>query len=139
MLIFSGDINLTDWYFNAGFGIGSRIGKGFNPFHNIVRNKDDVWIGNFEGVASSMSIKHDYSGDVFRVEPEVLNGLSHFDYYGLANNHAMQHGDAAYLQTINAIKSYGSNYFGGKSQKTISFEQKKVYLYIHFPNGHIGS
>lgn len=25
MLVFTGDINLTDWYFNAGFGIGTRI------------------------------------------------------------------------------------------------------------------
>ena len=119
MLIFTGDINLTDWYFNAGYGIGSRIEKGFDPFHNIERKSEDLWIGNFEGVASSVSINKGFAGKVFRVEPNVLMSLNHFDLYGLANNHAMQHGDEAYNQTFNSIESYGSKCFGSKKQKTI--------------------
>lgn len=35
MLVFTGDINLTDWYFNAGFGIGTRIANGFDPFRKL--------------------------------------------------------------------------------------------------------
>ena len=35
MLVFTGDINLTDWYFNAGFGIGTRIANGFAPFVSL--------------------------------------------------------------------------------------------------------
>ncbi len=35
MLKFVGDVNLTDWDFNFGFGIGSRLTKGGNPFQNI--------------------------------------------------------------------------------------------------------
>lgn len=35
MLVFTGDINLTDWDFNVGFGIGTRITRGgFNSFKN---------------------------------------------------------------------------------------------------------
>lgn len=124
MLIFSGDINLTDWYFNAGYGIGSRIEKGFDPFHNIERKSEDLWIGNFEGVASSVSINKGFAGKVFRVGPNVLTPLNHFDLYGLANNHAMQHGDEAYRQTFNSIESYGSKCFGSKKQKTIIIEHQ---------------
>lgn len=128
MLIFTGDINLTDWYFNAGHGIGARIANGFDPFHNIERKPEDLWIGNFEGVASSVSINNGFAGKVFRVEPNVLVSLNHFDLYGLANNHAMQHGDEAYRQTFNAIQGYDSKCFGTKKQKTIITEHqgKKV-------------
>lgn len=124
MICFTGDINLTDWYFNAGYGIGSRIEKGFDPFHNIERKSEDLWIGNFEGVASSVSINKGFAGKVFRVEPNVLTPLNHFDLYGLANNHAMQHGEGAYNQTFNAIESYGSKCFGSKKQKTIIIEHQ---------------
>ena len=124
MLIFTGDINLTDWYFNAGYGIGSRIEKGFDPFHNIERKSEDLWVGNFEGVASSVSINKGFAGKVFRVEPNVLTPLNHFDLYGLANNHAMQHGEGAYNQTFNAIESYGAKCFGSKKQKTIIIEHQ---------------
>lgn len=128
MLFFTGDINLTDWYFNAGYGIGTRISKGFDPFRNIERKPGDLWIGNFEGVASSVSDKIGFASEVFRVEPEVLEGLNHFDFYGLANNHAMQHGDEAYLQTYDAIQGFGSKCFGSKTKKTIITEHqgKKV-------------
>lgn len=124
MIYFTGDINLTDWYFNVGYGIGSRIEKGFNPFHNIERSPKDLWIGNFEGVASRVSISNGFSGEVFRVKPEVLANLYHLDIYGFANNHAMQHGNEAYIQTFDAIKSYGSKCFGSKTQKTIITEHQ---------------
>ena len=124
MIYFTGDINLTDWYFNAGYGIGSRIEQGFDPLHNIKRKPEDLWVGNFEGVASNMSNNNGFAGKVFRVEPNVLTPLNHFDLYGLANNHAMQHGDEAYNQTFNSIESYGSKCFGSKKQKTIITEHQ---------------
>lgn len=124
MLVFTGDVNLTDWYFNAGFGLGTRIADGFNPFHNIVRKNGDVWIGNFEGVASCASNKTGFSREVFRVEPKTLMKLNHFDLYGFANNHAMQHGNESYLQTVNSIEGYGSKCFGSKNQKTILIEHQ---------------
>lgn len=41
MIKFLGDVNLADWDFDFGFGIGSRIGNGFNPFSRIERNGSD--------------------------------------------------------------------------------------------------
>lgn len=124
MIVFSGDINLTDWIFNVGFGIGTNISQGHNPFKYLIRKEDDIWIGNFEGVASNVS---DYKGiyaKAFRVEPEVLKGLNHMDYYGFANNHAMEHGCEAYKETVSALNGYGSKVFGTKEQKSLSFEHQ---------------
>ena len=50
MIHFTGDINLTDWMFNVGFGIGTNIGKGLNPLKYLERKEGDLWVGNFEGV-----------------------------------------------------------------------------------------
>lgn len=119
MLVFTGDINLTDWYFNVGFGIGTRIANGFDPFRKLNRNAYDLWVGNFEGVASNVTDKVGYDGEVFRVQPRVLQNLNHFDVYGLANNHVMQHGKEAYQQTFDAICGYGSNCFGSNRQKSV--------------------
>ena len=80
MLHIVGDINLTDWHFNVGFGIGSNIAKGLDPFKYIERNKNDIWVGNFEGVASSVSVNKGFYRNSFRVEPDTLSTLHHFDY-----------------------------------------------------------
>ena len=90
MLIFCGDINLTDWIFNVGFGIGSSIDKGLDPFKYLERKEGNIWIGNFEGVASKTSCNKGIYGNAFRVDPETLRSLNHMDYYGFANNHAMR-------------------------------------------------
>lgn len=119
MLVFTGDINLTDWYFNAGFGIGTRIANGFDPFRKLNRYANDLWVGNFEGVASNVTDNAGFAGEVFRVHPKVLQRLNHFDVYGLANNHAMQHGKEAYQQTFDAICGYGSKCFGANKQKSV--------------------
>ena len=124
MLKFVGDINLTDWDFNFGFGIGSRIAQGFDPFSHLVREQGDIWIGNFEGVASDVTVRNGMAAKVFRVSPSVLNKLHHFDIYGFANNHAMQHGEEAYLQTWDALQIQGCKLFGKKDCRSICFEHQ---------------
>ena len=124
MIKFVGDINLTDWDFNFGFGIGSRIAEGFDPFSHLSRNTDDVWIGNFEGVASDVTNKKGMAAQVFRVSPIALTKIHHFDIYGFANNHAMQHGEEAYLQTWEALKAQGSKVFGKNDERTICFKHQ---------------
>ena len=78
MLQFVGDINLTDWDFSFGFGIGSRIGQGFNPFSGVERKAKDLWIGNFEGVASDITNKTGMAAQVFRVAPRSIEKLTPF-------------------------------------------------------------
>lgn len=124
MIVFTGDINLTDWIFNVGFGTGTNISKGLNPFRYLEREKGDVWVGNFEGVASRSSAYSGIYAKAFRVEPDALKDLHHLDYYGFANNHAMEHGGEAYKETVTALESYGSKVFGLKTRKSIVFEHQ---------------
>lgn len=124
MLHLVGDINLTDWHFNVGFGIGTKIAEGLDPFKYLERNKNDVWIGNFEGVASSVSVNKGFYRNSFRVAPDTLQSLRHFDYYGFANNHAMEHGEEAYSETVKALEGYGSKVFGLEEKRSCTFEHQ---------------
>ena len=130
MLKFTGDINLTDWDFNFGFGIGSRIAEGFNPFSKLERKADDLWIGNFEGVASNVTTRCGMAAKVFRIAPDALKCLPHFDIYGFANNHAMQHGAEAYQQTWDTLKALGCKTFGKGDSRSVVVEHqgRKVSL-----------
>lgn len=124
MIFFTGDLNLTDGYFDTGFGVGSRLKQGFNPFQHIERKPEDCWIGNFEGVASEISDKTGNAVMQFRVEPQCLSHLKHFNLYGIANNHAMQHGAAAYQRTFDYLTSCGCLCFGSNLQKSQVFEHQ---------------
>lgn len=130
MIYFAGDINLTDWMFNVGFGIGANIEKGLDPLRFLERKEGDIWIGNFEGVASSVSANKGIYAKAFRVNPKTLDKVSHMDVYGFANNHAMEHGPEAYHETLTAIESYGSKVFGTCDKKSYIFEHqgKKVSI-----------
>lgn len=125
MIYLVGDINLTDGYFDVGFGLGSKLAHGFNPFHAIERSREDIWVGNFEGVAASVTGKTGTAAQQFRVLPNHLEHLHHLDVYGLANNHAMQHGAEAYKQTIETLKGLGSKVFGAKESRTITIEHQR--------------
>lgn len=124
MLVFTGDINLTDWIFNVGFGIGSNIEKGLNPFKYFQRKENDLWVGNFEGVASPISANKGIYAKAFRVDPNALKNLHHMDFYGFANNHAMEHGEKAYMETVKALEGYGSKVFGMHNHKSVLFEHQ---------------
>lgn len=124
MLKIVGDINLTDGYFDVGFGVGSKLKQGFNPFQYLDRKPEDCWVGNFEGVASETSERTGNAALQFRVEPHYLTHLKHFDIYGIANNHAMQHGAVAYQRTFDYLTSCGCLCFGSNTQKTQFFEHQ---------------
>lgn len=124
MIYFAGDINLTDWIFNVDFGIGTKIGKGHNPFKYLERRNEDLWIGNFEGVASNISVNKGINAKAFRIEPGALSKLHHFDLYGFANNHAMEHGAEAFCETVKVLESYGSKVFGLRNRKSYVFEHQ---------------
>ena len=125
MLRIVGDVNLTDGYFDVGFGIGSMLKNGnYDPFQYLERNSEDCWIGNFEGVSSETSVLKGTKSLQFRVEPECLSQLTHFHYYGVANNHIVQHGENAYKRTVEFLESLGSKCFGSNKQKTQLFEHQ---------------
>lgn len=124
MIRIVGDISFTDGFFDVGHGVGTSIKSGKDPFAKIKRRKDDLWIGNFEGVASDFSDLKGFKREIFRIDPRFLSQLHHLDYYSVANNHIMQHGPDAYKETLKNIRSFGSEYFGDQQNKTIKFTYK---------------
>lgn len=121
MLRIAGDINLTDGFFDTGFGVGSSIAAGADPFAKIPRGDDDVWIGNFEGVTADTSSKSGIYGKQFLIAPGKLAHVRHFDYYNVANNHVMQHGAEAFQQMLLHLRSFGCTCFGTVDRRSVEF------------------
>lgn len=126
MIHFTGDICLCDKAFDIGFGAGSKIAQGkIRPFEGLKKDKDDVWIGNFEGVVSDMTCRKDYSRDSFRISSETLKKCgSIIDYWGIANNHVMEHGEGAYLQMEQLLNAKSEGVFGSNSRRTVCFKHQ---------------
>ena len=132
MICFTGDICLCDKAFDIGFGTGSQIAKGkIKPFEYLKKHQGDVWVGNFEGVVSDMTCRDDYTKESFRISSETFDKCdSIVDYWGIANNHVMEHGSEAYEQMEQILSKKSKGVFGSNSQRTIRFESqgKKIAL-----------
>lgn len=119
MIKFVGDICLSDNDFDVGFGVGSKVAKGFNPFANIKKNEGELWVGNLECVLSDSTTRKGYNKTCFRSTPTTLTIDNLFDCYGVSNNHIMQHGSDAYKETLETVSHNGKDYVGSKDRKTI--------------------
>lgn len=124
MINIVGDINFADDFFDIGIGIGSFLKKGGDPFELLERRSDDFWIGNCECVISNISNKRGLSAESFRISPDALEHIRHFDLYGVANNHVMQHGDMAYQEMTRYFETKGVLHVGSKEQKNCIFEHQ---------------
>ncbi|MBC5643678.1 CapA family protein [Parabacteroides sp. BX2] len=130
MLKLTGDINFADGFFDTGFGVGSVIATGVNPYKSLKRSSDDFWIGNFECVCSDVSCLKGSHAKQFRISPAFLQHFQHFDLYNIANNHVMQHGSDAYREMQQNILSFGARYFGSNDKRSHTFEHqgKKISI-----------
>jgi hypothetical protein len=121
MLRIVGDINLADGYFDTGIGVGSGIKNGLDPFKYLQRKESDFWIGNMECVCAETSNKEGLKSKQFRISPHTLNHVRHFDFYGVANNHVMQHGEKAYSEMLNYFSKNNIAFAGSKDKHTHRF------------------
>ena len=119
MLKIVGDINFSDGYFDLGFGIGSKIKNGANPFCHLERRVEDFWIGNFECVCTSFDIEKP-----FIIAPQELDRIRLFDLFGVANNHVMQHGDEAYYEMLHYLEKNNVLYAGCNERRSVRFEHQ---------------
>lgn len=124
MIRIVGDVCLSDAYFDVGFGIGSDIMSGFNPFKNINRDSSDYWIGNLECVVSDVTANYGGAKIPFRLEEDAFASLKHMNLYAVANNHIMQHGDEAYNRTLSSVVAVGSGFVGSIEHRMIHFEHQ---------------
>lgn len=133
MLRIVGDCNFADGFFDMGFGTGTSIKKGANPFQYIKgKESQDFWIGNFECVCSDISNKEGTEAKQFIIAPEDGKSIKHLDFYGVANNHVMQHGADAYRSMVSYLEKRGVDYAGTEKRRSSTFEHqgKKVSVTV---------
>lgn len=118
MIKIVGDINLTDWFFDVGSGIGSGLMKGEDPFDGLKRNNADFWIGNLECVVSDVTDKNGTDAQQFIISHSALAHIKPLDFYGIANNHVMQHGVKAYDEILHYLENNRVCYAGAEEKRT---------------------
>ena len=128
MIKIVGDCNFADGFFDSGYGIGSRIKKGMNPFRHIKSSSDDFWIGNFECVCSDVSNKTGIEARQFIIHPDACKNVSHCDLYGVANNHVMQHGEEAYRHLLDYLDANGISHVGDLDHKCVTFSHQNKQI-----------
>lgn len=109
-----GDIMLGDHPVRIGNGVRSQIereGTGwlFSRVKHLFEESDIVF-GNLEVVHSDVEMKaNDLASIEFRGAPESLADLRNagFNVLGFANNHCMEHGRGAFLDTVDRLKRTG--------------------------------
>lgn len=133
MLKILGDCNFADGFFDVGFGTGSSIKNGADPFQHIKEeSNDDFWIGNFECVCSDVSLNKGVFARQFIISSDDCDHIGHLNLYGVANNHVMQHGQEAYEQMIGYFKRRNILYAGTKEIPTTVFihQERKVSITV---------
>jgi poly-gamma-glutamate synthesis protein (capsule biosynthesis protein) len=105
-----GDIMLGEQALCHNFGVKSIIkNKGVEYLFKDVKSifKDgDIVFGNLEAPISDYTDKKGFDAIFFRAEPNVIEGLknANFNVLSIANNHIMEHGEKAFLSTVNSLK-----------------------------------
>lgn len=130
MIKILGDINFTDGFFDMGFGVGSVLKKGADPFSKLHRSTEDYWVGNFECVCANTTIQKGTHAKQFIISPQYLSHINHLDLYGVANNHVMQHGVDAYKEMLHHISSFGSDFFGSNDKRWHTFKHQEKIISI---------
>lgn len=109
-----GDVMLGDFPLTLGFGVKSSILKNtangvFDEVKHVLKDCD-ICFGNLEAVLSDNGLKdNDITSGQMRGKPcfvEILKEAG-FNVMSLANNHAMQHGSEAFIETRDVAARYG--------------------------------
>lgn len=122
-MLFLGDIMLART-------IGSSIQNGDDPFKNINKkfSEYDVIVGNLETVASDPKYAVQASGKLFTfnspIESIDVLKRNKIEIVSLANNHTMDYGSAALVNTMENLKSRGILYVGAGNNINEAFSPK---------------
>jgi len=106
-----GDVMLGDSAICVGFGFHSRYPRDATPAYAGIApllQRGDVVFGNLECVlARAVSGRSRLTTDQMRGDPEYARSLrsAGFTALGVANNHAMQHGLAAFEETVEHLEA----------------------------------
>lgn len=113
-----GDISLGDHPVCVGHGMRSAFSRrGFSILEEMTECFEgaDIVIGNLETVTSDVGLEsRKLASFEMRGNPEHLRFLNQvgIDVLGVANNHAMQHGEPAFWDTVSNIRKSGMDVIG---------------------------
>lgn len=118
-LVAVGDVMLGDHPVTFGHGVKSMIEKsgGESPFAratDLLRGGDIVF-GNVEAVLSEQGlVRGNLVSEEFRGSPRFGSMLAAagFNVVGFSNNHCMEHGDAAFWDTVQVLRANGMQVAG---------------------------
>lgn len=118
-----------------GFGVKDVIEKNgidflFKNVKHIFENGDLVF-GNLEAPISNNTNLDGFDAEFFLAKPEYINILknSYINCISVANNHIMQHGEIAYLSTINLLNKYNILPVGVKNEiKIVEIKGLKIAI-----------
>lgn len=119
-----GDISLGDHPVRVGHGMRYSLAKNGDSLFSDVRewlSSSDIALGNLETVASNKNLKKWYLPSYeMRGDPSKLEVLKNagFNLLGVANNHAMQHGKEAFIDTLKNLSEYGIDSIGVDDPET---------------------
>ena len=130
-----GDIMLGDLPACFGFGVGSVMKKhGLHfPFSKVTDNlpDTDILFGNLESILSNKGRNKLWLPTLYmRGDPRAVQTLTNigFKVLSVSNNHMMQHGPEAFMDTINVLEREGICPIGLKNG--INFSSKPFVIEI---------
>ena len=110
-LRFGGDVMMTSYF--ANYIASNGVDYMWEDVSNLIKSAD-YSIFNLETSVSDRGNDTKPSGYGFRSEPYTLEGLQNtgIDMVNLANNHVLDYGSDAFLDTLDNIKKYNIEYIG---------------------------
>lgn len=129
-ICFVGDVNLGEYYPSFGNGPGSFAAKNevFSGVNHIFRSADFV-VGNLEASITNMGDDpSDPESMVLKASPAVAHQLKDagFRVMQVANNHTVQHGEAAFRESIGILKSMNISAVGLNKQDPVVIKQGDI-------------
>lgn len=118
---FVGDLSLGEHYFSFGHGPRSSIERGESIFDSVTEtlSKSDLVFGNLEGPISDANYDpQSPHSRVFRGAPASVKQLKSagFNVLSVANNHIIQHGEEAFLESVKSLEDSGITVIGLSSK-----------------------
>ena len=131
-LLFVGDINLGEYYLTFGHGPRTKL-QSVDIFEGLkdIFDGADIIAGNLEASLTNQNLDTaDPEKCVLRGDPKYASYLKSvgFNVLQVANNHTVQHGEAGFDETIQALESNKITVIGINNQpaKVIEVGGKKV-------------
>lgn len=131
-ILFVGDINLGEYYPSIGNGPGTFAETNylFSEVQSII-DECDFCVGNLEASITSKGWSSNNPEDlILKVKPSVAGQLkkAKFKVLQVANNHAIQHGDESFNESLKILDDLKINPVGLKSQKLVRVSANDVSI-----------